>query len=254
MPRTFKLTIAYQGTNYCGWQVQSNGPSIQAAIEAAWKAVTNVDVRVTGSGRTDSGVHALGQVASCTVDTNIPCDRLAMALNAHLPDDIRVLAVAEAPDNFHAIYWAIKKRYRYVWQDNRIGNVFRRDYTWLVHRKVDAAAMHRAAQALVGEFDFASFQAAGSERATTVRTVHELTVKRCPIRPTEIVMEIEANGFLYNMVRNIAGTLIEVGQGGRPESWTTEVREALNRKVAGMTAPAKGLYLISVEYGGEVPQ
>lgn len=248
MPRTLKLTISYQGTAYCGWQVQTNGPSIQAWLEKAILQVTEQEVRVIGSGRTDSGVHAIAQVASCSLETTIPNERLVMALNAHLPDDIRVHQIDDVPDDFHAIYWAKKKRYRYVWQDQRIGNVFRRDYTWQVFKPIDAELMHRAAQSLVGEHDFASFQAAGSERATTVRTVFELTVRRSDYFPDEVEMEIEANGFLYNMVRNIAGTLVEVGQGTRPESWPIDVLAALDRKIAGMTAPPQGLYLVSVDY------
>lgn len=248
MPRTLKLTISYQGTDYCGWQIQSNGPSIQALLESAFCAVINQNVPVVGSGRTDSGVHAIGQVASCTVETSIPNERLIMALNAHLPDDIRIHKIDDVPDDFHAIYWAKKKRYRYVWQDQRIGNVFRRSFTWHVFKPLDAESMHRAGQAFVGEHDFASFQAAGSERATTVRTVWELTVRRSTYFPNEVEMEIEANGFLYNMVRNIAGTLLEVGQGTQPEIWPVNVLAALDRKSAGMTAPPQGLFLVSVDY------
>ncbi len=248
MLKTLKMTVSYQGTAYCGWQIQSNGPSIQSRLESALATVTQQTVRVTGSGRTDSGVHAIAQVASCRVATDLGCQQLVRAVNANLPEDIRIHRMEQVPDEFHAIYWAKRKRYRYIWQDAEIGDVFRRDYTWHVFKELDAPAMHRVGQTLVGEHDFASFQSAGSERATTIRTVYELSVQRCRQRPGEVVMEIQANGFLYNMVRNIAGTLREVGQGKGDALWLRQILEARDRRAAGMTAPARGLYLVHVDY------
>jgi tRNA pseudouridine38-40 synthase len=246
--RTFKLTLSYDGTAYCGWQVQLNGPTIQQAVERAWACIVGQRVRVTASGRTDAGVHALRQVASCQAETELPVDRLWRALNGQLPADIRILEVAEVAASFHALRDARKKRYRYLLQDGPLPNVFRRHLTWYVRRPLDDRAMQRAGQALVGRHDFASFQAAGSDRKTTVRTVYKLTVSRSIESSDEVCVEVEADGFLYNMVRNIVGTLVEVGWGRQPVSWPRDILQARNRTVAGRTAPPQGLYLVDVTY------
>jgi tRNA pseudouridine38-40 synthase len=248
--RYFRLTLSYDGTRYAGWQVQANARTIQAEVEAALHAITGERLRAVASGRTDAGVHALGQVVSFASNTHLPPDVLRKALDANLPKDIVPLEVVEAPPGFHAIRDARRKRYRYVIQDGPVQDPFTRDYAWYFPHRLDVEAMRTAAQALVGTHDFASFEASGSARATSVRTVTELTIARRPGDFLDrIVLEIEADGFLYNMVRNIVGSLVEVGRGKQPPTWIADVLRARNRKLAGMTAPPQGLFLVRVDYG-----
>lgn len=248
--RSFRLTLSYDGTAYLGWQIQAHGRTIQAEVEAALLRVTGRDVRVVASGRTDAGVHAIGQVVSFGCDTHLAVDTLQKALNANLPRDIVVREVREAADGFHAIRDALRKRYRYVLEDGPVRNVFARAYAWHVVRRLDVAAMQAAAQALVGTHDFRSFQTAGSPRVSTVRTIYELSVARRATDGFErVVVEVEADGFLYNMVRNLVGSLVEVGGGRREPGWIADVLAARDRTVAGATAPPRGLYLVHVDYG-----
>jgi tRNA pseudouridine38-40 synthase len=332
--RTLKLILAYDGTNYHGWQAQPNRPTIQGALEAALHRVTGERVRVRGAGRTDAGVHALGQVAALETGSRLACDVLRRALGARLPDDVAVLDVAEAPDGFHPSRDARSKRYRYVIRDHPARDVFSRRYCWhYVRGRLDAEAMQRAGQGLLGTHDFASFQTAGSPRESTVRTLFDLVVRRAaevaplgPLwsawlqgppaveqiatvapggptaaeaaarpegrageggaaqnsagrRPAEsieteskragqggavdpqpdggatygdlVVVEVEADGFLYNMVRAIVGTLVEVGRCARAETWPAEALRAACRSAAGPNAPPQGLFLVRVEYGCE---
>lgn len=252
--RFFKLTLAYDGTNYAGWQWQPNLPTVQGALETALKSVTGESIRIIASGRTDTGVHALGQVVSFKSETALSPEVLCKALNGNVPEDILVLSVCEAPEGFHAIRDALGKRYRYVIQDGRQRDIFARGYAWHVRQRLDDAAMGRAAAALLGTHDFSSFESAGSQRLTSVRTVREILVERLWIDLSErVIIEVEADGFLYNMVRNIVGTLVEVGRGRRPESWLAEVLAARDRRLAGMAAPPQGLFLVRVDYeeGGE---
>lgn len=257
--RTFRLTLAYDGTNYSGWQVQPGRVTLQGTLEQALHKVTGVEFRVTASGRTDAGVHALGQVVSFRSETQLAPEVLQKALNAELPHDMAVLDAAIAADDFHAIASAQRKRYRYVLHDAPIRDVFSRHSAWYLHTRLDVHAMHRAAQALTGRHDFCSFETSGSERESSVRTVFELTLARgqgSGVAPAAgrtqdgdfVILEIEADGFLYNMVRAIVGTLVEVGQGKRSESWPAEVLAACDRRAAGRTAPPKGLFLVRVEY------
>jgi tRNA pseudouridine38-40 synthase len=274
--RTLKLTLAYDGTNYSGWQSQPDRVTLQETLERALARVACEPIRVMASGRTDAGVHALGQVVSLQTSSALPTATLHKALNSELPHDMAVLEVAEAASDFHAIASAHRKRYRYLLDDRPVRDVFRRDYAWYSHLAIDVAAMQRAARALVGTHDFASFQTAGSERRSTVRTVFELSIARVgpqldgipgqgqaavasaereiPSPQTDsssrglISLEIEADGFLYNMVRTIVGTLLEVGQGRRGEAWPAEALAALDRRAAGRTAPAHGLFLVHVHY------
>jgi tRNA pseudouridine38-40 synthase len=249
--RHLKLTLAYDGTAYHGWQVQLQQPTIQLALETAWHAVTGETRRITASGRTDSGVHAWGQVASLETASVLDCTTLRKALDARTPHDIAVLAVDEAPAGFHAIRDCTSKRYRYVLQDGPVPNLFLRWYAWRVREMLDHWAMHRAAQQLLGKHDFSSFEASGSERATSVRTIRDIQVGRISSEPTGLLhFEVEADGFLYNMVRNLIGSLVEVGQGKRPESWLSEVLAAQDRRAAGTTAPPQGLFLLRVDYDG----
>ena len=250
--RTIKLTLAYDGTAYAGWQLQAVGKSVQEVLETAIEKATGQKARVVGSGRTDAGVHALGQVAMFRTESPLPAEVLRRALNAHLPQDVAVLEAADAPEGFHPIRDAVRKRYRYTICDGPVRDVFRRQFAWHCRCDLDAEAMHRAAQALVGTHDFASFQTQGSTRRSTVRTVFELQVGRGRGPDRHVVaVEIEADGFLYNMVRCIVGTLVQVGRGNRGESWVAEVLAARDRRVAGPTAPAKGLCLVWVEHGGK---
>ena len=249
--RFLKVTLAYDGTDFFGWQVQDQQRSVQQVLETAIQKVTGESLRVTAAGRTDAGVHALGQVAGFSTAAEIAPDAFCRALNANLPDDVLVLSVAEAPQGFHATRDAIRKRYRYMIQDDKPSDLFSRRYAWQLRHRLDEQLMADAARALVGRHDFASFQGAGSPRKGTVRNVSELNVRRLTGEGSErIVIEIEADGFLYNMVRNIVGTLEAVGAKKQPPAWTAEVLAATDRRVAGATAPPHGLFLVSVEYDG----
>ncbi len=264
--RSVKLTLAYDGTAYAGWQVQPDCTSVQEVLETAVEKVTGRKSRVLASGRTDAGVHALGQVVSLQTDSTLAPEVLRRALNAELPGDVAVLEVAEAPDGFHAIRDAVRKRYRYVIHDGPIRDVFARHYCWhFRHGRLDAEAMHRAAMVLLGTHDFRSFQSSGAERESTVRTASDIFVRRAGADVgfvgqdslpgqgragggERIALEVEADGFLYNMVRAIVGTLVEVGRGARNEHWPGEVLLAADRSAAGPTAPPQGLFLVNVDY------
>ncbi len=246
---TFKLTLAYDGTDFAGWQVQPGKRSVQGVLETALRQITGEEVRAVASGRTDAGVHALGQVVAIRTDTRLPEDVLQRALNAQLPHDVAVLQVVRVPDHFHPIRDALRKRYRYVIHDGPVRDVFRRRFAWQYPCRLDEAAMHRAAQHLLGTHDMASFQARGAERETTRRTVYDIGVRRGQDEEQHVLtIEVEANGFLYKMVRAIVGTLVEVGRGAQDEAWVATVRDACDRRAAGPTAPAQGLCLVRVEY------
>jgi tRNA pseudouridine38-40 synthase len=248
--RTLKLTLAYDGTAYAGWQVQPGMATVQQTLEDAIEKVTGRTTRVLASGRTDAGVHALGQVVGCRTPSDLPADVLRRALGAELPQDVVLLEVAEAPDDFHAIRDAVRKRYRYAIHDAPVRDVFQRLYCWhYTHGRLDADAMNRAAEALLGKHDFRSFQSSGAERESSVRTIFEISVRRGRGEAAGwITLEVEADGFLYNMVRAIVGTLVEVGRGAQPESWPAEALQAADRSAAGPTAPPQGLFLVRVDY------
>lgn len=247
--RTLKLTISYDGTAYHGWQAQPGRSTIQQALEEALRRLTGESVRTAAAGRTDAGVHALGQVVSFETASTLETAVLRRGLNAHLPRDIAVLEADDAPEGFHATRSAVKKRYRYVLYDGAVRQVFRRAYCWQVRRRLDAAAMHEAAQAWLGTHDFRSFETQWPQRTTSVRTMYELCVTRGRGEDADFVTyEVEGSGFLYNMVRAMVGTLVEVGVGRRDRSWPQEVVAAGRRSAAGMTAPPQGLFLVRVEY------
>jgi len=247
--RWLKLTVAYDGTAYAGWQIQPTEPTVQGVVEAAWREITQENARVSAAGRTDAGVHALGQVVGLATESRLSNGDLQRGLNAVLPDDVAVVHVEDARDGFHATHDAQTKTYRYHIHNGRTPDVFQRHYSWHYPQPLDAAAMQRAGQALVGRHDFSSFESAGSERPDSVRTITALAVERGSDNLADrITIEVTGDGFLYNMVRAIVGTLVEVGKGAREVSWPAEVLAACDRCRAGQTAPAHGLFLVRVAY------
>lgn len=248
--RWLKLTVAYDGTRYAGYQWQPSEPTIQGALQDAWRTITREEPTLTASGRTDAGVHAEGQVVGVATGCDLDPRRLLRGLNALLPDDIVVRAIDPAPDGFHATHDALRKTYRYQIHTGAAPPLFDRPYVWHVKaRDLDAAAIGQGGARLVGRHDFASLESAGSERSSTVRTITELTVaERAADGGQRIDLTVTGDGFLYNMVRTIAGSLVEVGRGARPPEWITQVLAARCRDAAGPTAPAMGLVLQHVEY------
>ena len=246
MPR-YRLTLEYDGSPFAGWQRQENGPSVQAAIEEAIFRLSAERVTVTGAGRTDAGVHALGQVAAFTLERSIEPDVVTRALNARLPDAVRVLSTAVAAADFHPRFDARAKTYRYRLCVAPVLSPFERRYAWHVGA-LDVDAMRVAARCVEGRHDFAAFQSAGTEVATTERTIaaSRITSEDAGL----LAYEITGDGFLRHMVRSIVGTLVEIGRGRRPASWMDEVIASRDRGAAGPTAPAAGLFLMSVDYRG----
>lgn len=239
------LTVEYDGTAYSGWQRQSNAVSVQEKIEDAICALTGVRVGVTGASRTDAGVHALGQRVHFDNPGRIPAERYALALNTCLPPDIRVTDSREVPDDFHARFCAKGKRYRYLILNRNHAGALTRNTHMHVSFALDAEKMHREAQALIGTHDFKAFAASGSVVKDTVRTITAASVTRTG---DEIRIEVEGTGFLYNMVRIIAGTLTYVGQSKLPEGTLARAIETGDRLDLGITAPAHGLTLMEVFY------
>jgi len=246
-PRTFCLTLEYDGTGFAGWQRQAQGErTVQACLETALADLAGASVRVSGSGRTDAGVHALAQVASVVLTTRLEPGELQRALNARLPADLGVRDVVVAPEDFDARYSASGKHYRYaIWNGPARSPLRARRFAF-VPGALDLGAMREGAAPLVGEHDFACFQAAGSGITQTVRELREVRVAGEPLG--EIQLDVEGSGFLRHMVRNLAGTLIEVGQGRRLPGDMTDLLATRDRSRAGPTAPAHGLTLVSVAY------
>ena len=246
---TFKLTLAYDGTDFCGWQAQPGPRTVQGELEAAWKEITGELVRVTAASRTDSGVHALGQVVGIDSETALRPDELLGGINAKLPADVLLRNIEPAVDDFHATHDSTGKRYRYRIHNDRLRPLFDRGRVWHVPQPLDTDAMHTAGQAIVGTHDFAAFQAVGSPRESTVRTIHSLAVSRGEgDEAAQVTIEVRGDGFLYNMVRIIAGSLVDVGAGRRDARFLAEALASCDRTQAGMTAPAQGLVLVEVEY------
>jgi tRNA pseudouridine38-40 synthase len=247
MTRRLKLTIAYDGTHYSGWQRQPNKRTLQETIENAFRDYTDREVPLVASGRTDAGVHALGQVASCQFPLDHSLVVIQRAVNFRLPLDIRILRVEDVASDFHAISSATRKRYRYQIEDVEIGDIFQRNHVWHLPKPLNIDAMIEAASYLVGRHDFSSFQAAGAQRKTSVRTIHQLDVIRRDTSP-RLWLEVTADGFLYNMVRIICGSLVQVGKGKEPPQWIARALAAADRSAAGPTAPSQGLFLVQVWY------
>jgi tRNA pseudouridine38-40 synthase len=261
--RTLKITLAYEGTDLVGWQRQPEGASVQAALEAALARLEGAPVAAIGAGRTDAGVHAARQVASARVDFRHDVETIGRALNAALPEAIRVLEVADAPDTFHARFSALSKTYHYRVTNGPVVSPFARRWTWHVPWTLDIAAMEAAAAHLAGEHDFAAFQSVGSDIATTVRRLHVSRFIEVARRASAaglaphpdpacdgrlFVYEVRGTGFLRHMVRAIVGTLVEVGSGRLRPDDVARLLERPDRSKAGPTAPACGLCLASVEY------
>ena len=245
---TFKITIAYDGTRFVGWQRQVQGTSVQGLIEDALQELDGRQVAVVGAGRTDAGVHALGQVASFALERVMTGAMLARALNARLPSDIRVLQAEEASPDFHARFNARVKTYRYRIWNSAIANPFERAYSWHLPEPLDVGEMDTAARRLEGRHDFSSFQAAGASTRTSERIVMASRVIG-GVDAAIVVYEITGDGFLRHMVRTVVGTLVEIGRGRAPVNWVDVVLAARDRTRAGPTAPPEGLFLVSVEYG-----
>lgn len=243
--RTIKITLAYDGTRFVGWQRQAGGASIQGLLEEALTRLEGAPIAVHGAGRTDAGVHAEGQVASARIGFRHECATVLRALNAMLPPDIRVGAVEDAAEGFHARFSARRKAYRYRIANVPVANPFARGYAWHIPEPLDAAAMQEAAAALIGRHDFAAFQSSGSTVATTVRTIDRSDVLR--LGP-ELHYQVAGDGFLRHMVRAIVGTLVEVGRGARRPADVAALLDGGTRAGAGPTAPAHGLTLVAVEY------
>lgn len=260
--RNLKLTLAYEGTRYSGWQVQPDRPSVQGALAEAFLRLTSEQVTINGAGRTDAGVHALGQVANLQTETRLPIERLILGLQHYLPDDIGIREIVEVPLEFHATLSARQKTYRYLVRPSRLRDPFSRRYAWRVSHPLDVSAMATAARHLVGTHDFKCFETQGSPRPHTVRTLFQADVFRAadwPVMSPDaapqshddgpfVVIEVTGDGFLYNMVRAIAGTLVEVGLGKRSAESVAALLQDGQRPSAGQTAPAHGLFMVRVEY------
>jgi tRNA pseudouridine38-40 synthase len=245
MVRNIKLLIAYDGTAYHGWQTQLNKVTIQETIEKALSIVMKQKIDLTGSGRTDSGVHALGQVANFKADTKIPEDKIKIALNANLPPDIRILDSVDVDMSFNARFNALDKTYMYQIYHDRVGNPFYSRYSCFIPQSLDIDKMEEALKLIMGTHDFKGFMASGSYVKTTVRTIYDTKLIK---EGNLLKLYINGDGFLYNMVRIIAGTLIDIGKGTKTIDCIEDVLINKNRKVLGQTAPPQGLFLMKVNY------
>ena len=243
---TFKITVAYDGGPFVGWQRQDNGTSVQGLIEDALRALDGRDVTLHGAGRTDTGVHALGQVANFTLVREAAPDIVVRALNSHLPSEIRIVAAEEVPRSFHARFDATSKTYRYRLVNGSVVSPFDYKYAWHVLEPLDTAAMAAAACFVEGRHDFAAFQTTGGATGPTERTVTRsiLTTGSDGL----IVYEVAGSGFLRRMVRAIVGSLVDVGRGREQPEWMRDVIASRDRGQAGQAAPAHGLFLVRVDY------
>ncbi|MDO4551140.1 MAG: tRNA pseudouridine(38-40) synthase TruA [Planctomycetia bacterium] len=273
--RTIRFTLAYDGTNFHGWQFQPNLRTVQGCVMEAARKITGTDFpEILGSSRTDTGVHALGQLAALWTDSKIPISAFPQAMNANLPADILVLEAAEETVDFHPIRNTTRKRYRYLMHDGPKPEIFMRHYCWRLGKQtseLNVPRMQQAAKYFLGTHDFSAFENQGSPREHSIRTIFDFSVRRSGTNDSKndelssqnitvsdifprighqesfIILEVEADGFLYNMVRNLAGALYDVGRGHRPPEWVQETLLSRNRQQGGMTAPAQGLFLLKIE-------
>lgn len=240
-----RLIVAYDGTNYHGWQIQKNAITVEEILQQALCDLLQEPIELVGASRTDAGVHARGNVAVFDTHTRIPAEKIAIAVNQRLPEDIRVMQSEEVEEQFHPRYAESEKTYEYHISNVPIQLPTRRLYSYFVYLPLDVEKMQEAAKLFVGEHDFAGFCSAKSQVQTTVRTIYDCQVEK---EGDEICIRVRGNGFLYNMVRIIAGTLVEVGLGRRKLSTVSQAIEKADRSLAGPTAPPEGLTLIKIEY------
>lgn len=239
------LTVAYDGTNYCGWQIQPGMPTIEGELNRCLSELLREEIHVIGASRTDSGVHALGAVAVFDTETRIPPEKISYAVNKGLPEDIRVADSREVPSDFHPRKTKCRKTYEYRIWHAAVPLPTERLYTHWVHTELNVERMREAAAFLVGEHDFKSFCSIHTQAETTIRTIYRLEVEE---HGADLRIRVCGNGFLYNMIRIIVGTLLEVGQGKYPPQTVQEMLDAKERQKSGSTAPAKGLCLIGYEW------
>lgn len=243
--RNIKLTICYDGSSYHGWQVQPDMPTVQQSVTDAIEKLCSCDVKLTGASRTDAGVHALGQVANFKIDTPVPTANFARALTEILPDDIAVSHAIDVPETFDAISDAKVKLYRYTIVTSEVRPVMSIKQCWHYPTDLDWELMNKGAKLLVGKKDFKSFAAAADQRQSSIRTITHCEVIN---DSAWIYIDVEADGFLYNMVRNIVGTLVEIGRSRWAPEKITEILQAKDRRAAGPIAPAAGLCLMRIDY------
>jgi tRNA pseudouridine38-40 synthase len=244
-PRTLRLAVAYDGTAYSGWQIQPSRSTIQGILTDACARIFASPLKLIGASRTDAGVHALGQVASVVVESGLHPLAIRSALNSHLPADIRVLAVAEAPPGFDARRWALSKRYVYLIENRPVPNPLLRRYAWHAPRPLDLGAMASGLRALRGKHDFSAFCAAAGRARTPTCTLYSARLRS---RRGVVGVFLSADSFLHHMVRNVVGSLVEIGRGNRPPHWMGELLLGRDRTRGGPTAPAHGLTLLRVSY------
>lgn len=243
--KNIKITVSYNGEKYSGWQKQPNSPGIEGEIEFACKKIFNLkEIKVIGSGRTDAGVHAIEQVANFKVDTTIPVDKIAEILNNNLPKDISVTSSVEVDESFHSRHGAKRKIYRYQIYNSKVRNPFLRNISYQVKYDLDIEKMKKEVNYLIGKHDFAGFMSSGSSVKDTIRTIYDVDIH---VEGDLIIFEIEGNGFLYNMVRIIAGTMVDIGRGKINDS-LKNIIASRDRSKAGHTAPPQGLFLKKVYY------
>lgn len=240
-----KLVVAYEGTNYCGWQIQPNGITIEQVLNETLSSLLGEEITVTGASRTDAGVHSLGNVAVFETHTKMPAEKISFALNQRLPEDIVVQESCQVPEDFHPRFSKSRKTYEYRILNCRFRQPLERRTSYFYHYPLDVGAMQKAAAYLVGEHDFTSFASVHAQTNTYVRTIYALDVVR---EGDMIRIRVQGNGFLYNMVRIIAGTLIQVGAGIKKPEDMESILAGKNRELAGPTAPAHGLTMIGLEY------
>lgn len=241
-----KLTVAYDGTNYCGWQVQPNGLAVQEVLNRCLSELLKEDISTIGASRTDAGVHALGNVAVFDTNARMPADKISFALNTRLPADIRIQDSMEVPSDFHPRFQQTVKTYEYKIYNRRFPDPTKRLYTHFYYYPLDVEKMQKAAEYLVGEHDFKSFSTFKPEVESTVRTIYSLQMEKS--LDGVITIRIQGNGFLYNMVRIIAGTLIRVGGGFYPPEQMKVILDGKDRELAGETARPEGLTLVEIRY------